>query len=955
MVDPIVSASTGVMNSLLSKLTTLLGDEYKLLKGVRKEVRFLKDELSSMNALLQKLAGTEQLDVQAKEWRDKVRELAYDIEDCIDVFMHNLGGDGDKDGLIRKAARRIRKLRVRHQLASQIQELKARVVEAAERRDRYQVNDYASNSGVVEIDYRLPALYTEVEKLVGIDGPREEIVRLLMEGKSGSAQELKIVSIVGFGGLGKTTLALQVHNLVKNKFDCTAFVSVSRTPDMQRIMKDVLSGVGYSSMHMPEDQQKLIDVLRDYLADKRYLIIIDDLWSITAWDIIKCAFVQNKNGSRVVTTTRTHDVAIACCSHCLGRVHEMQPLNMIDSRRLFFKRLFQSEGCCPEQFKAIAEDMLRRCKGVPLAIISVASLLASQGMHVEKWEKIRNSLSSELETNRTLEWMRHVLSLSYNDLPNDLKTCLLYLAMYPEDYDIKKDELVKRWIAEGFVREKHGLELEEVAESNFNELINRSMIQPFFMFGEVFSCRVHDLMLDLIISKCIEENFITLLDRQNNIDGASHHVRRIIHQSSKGDMASIVGRMSVSQVRTYTSFPAADCMVPLSKFKLLRVLALDKGNPFTSSSMFIDLSAVSHLFLLRYLKVRAFRLKLPKKFGKLKNLMTLDLDFVTLNPQKQSTDITSLSSLRHLALPTYSVELRNGLSKLQNLRILQNFCMKQNSAECFRELGELINLRDLTLFYNWPQDDVEERPEDEKLKYGILAASLDKLVNNNLRTLTGSAFPYDSLTQFWNTSFTHPSHLLKLRLDDLIPQVPNWMAYAERLAHLDLHVQELRSDDVQILGQLPCLMFLDLIAKTIPKGTIVIIPDTYRSIKEFCLHYHELSRLTFETGSMPRLQRLRIYLNCMGPGTVQLHGGSPVAGIEHLASLEYIYVDITVNCRHYSKIELSKIVSACRDAISRHPRSHTKQISLEWAVVDENRMLLDGSRRLLQASEEQDD
>ena len=150
---------------------------------------------------------------------------------------------------------------------------------------------------------------------------------------------------------------------------------------------------------------------------------------------------------------------------------------------------------------------------MPLAITSIASLLESQGMHVEKWEKIRDSMGHELETSSKMEWMRHVLSLSYNDLPHHLKTCLLYLGAYPEDYEIWKNDLVRLWIAEGFVLEKHGLDLEEVAEGYFNELINRCMIQPVVdrigeILGEVMSSRVHDLMLDLILSKSTEENFI---------------------------------------------------------------------------------------------------------------------------------------------------------------------------------------------------------------------------------------------------------------------------------------------------------------------------------------------------------------------------------------------------------------------------------------------------------------
>ncbi|KAL6897947.1 hypothetical protein ACP4OV_006906 [Aristida adscensionis] len=919
MADMVVSASTGVMSSLLSKLSTLLSDKYKQLKGVRRDIEFLSRELAEMNAALEKLADMEELDAQRKLWRDNVREMAYNIEDCIDIFMNKIDQGDDKASSFHKTARQIRNLRVRHQLASKIQELKDQVLEQSERRHRYKIDESSTTSTVKQVDPRVRALFEDAKRLVGIDGPKEKITQWLMQEGDGESGELKVVSIVGFGGLGKTTLANQVYCKVKNHFDCTAFVSVSRNPDMLQILKEILSAVGYRSTDIPNNISKLIFALKEHLADKRYLLIIDDIWNTEAWDTIKCAFVQNHNGSRVITTTRIRQVATACCLNYRGHLHDMQPLNEIDSRRLFFKRVFGTEDC-PENFRAIAEDMLKKCKGVPLAITSIASLLASQGMDVEEWEKTRDSLGSEMEKSGTLEWMRHVLSISYNDLSHDLKTCLLYLGIYPEDYAIDKSELVRRWIAEGFVRGKHGLDLEEVAESNFNELINRNMIQPSInKYDEVSSCRVHDLMLDVIISKCTEENFMAVIDRRNNINGASQ-VRRISHQFNNRDMAPVDGRVSLSQVRSYTSFPASDYMAPLSKFEVMRVLALDNGNIISENSELIDLTAIDHLFLLRYLKVRAFRVKLPKKFGKLKHLMVLDLAFVGLGPYG-ATDVTSLSSLRHLTLPYgRSVELRNGLSKLCNLRTLSNFHFMSNSEECIRGLSELINLRELTFVL--PR--VNEHSDTTNLKLDILAASVEKLGNSNLRTLDVIKFSSRSEppTWFWSKCFTCPSHLRKLRMNHLIKQLPDWMARAEKLAYVDgLQVQELRSDVVQALAQLPCLIYLELFATRVSERPIIILPNTYRSLKNFELCCSEFACLTFETGAMPRLRRLSITLWQVSSAAVQPQGDSPIAGVEHLVSLEEISVTI------WGKS--SKTESACRDAINRHPRSHALRIHLK--------------------------
>ena len=132
-----VSATTGVLNPLLGKLSQLLGEEYKKLKGVRKQASFLKDELSAMNAALEKLEFMEKLEPGTKDWRDHVREMSYDMENCIDDFMQDIGGADAKMGFIKKTAKRLKTLRKRHHIAHRMEELKVLALEANERRMRY--------------------------------------------------------------------------------------------------------------------------------------------------------------------------------------------------------------------------------------------------------------------------------------------------------------------------------------------------------------------------------------------------------------------------------------------------------------------------------------------------------------------------------------------------------------------------------------------------------------------------------------------------------------------------------------------------------------------------------------------------------------------------------------------------------------------------------------------------
>ena len=173
------------------------------------------------------------------------------------------------------------------------------------------------------------------------------------------------------------------------------------------------------------------------------MVIIDDLWDVSAWSIIKCAFPENNLGSRLIVTTRIKTVAGACCFGHHERILEMKPLSEEESRKLFFGRISGSEEACSGQLRDVSVQILKKCGGLPLAIISISGLLASESSNQkEKWKYVLNSLGSVSGTNLTLEAMRQILNLSYKNLPHHLKTCFLYLGMFQEDSSINKLELV---------------------------------------------------------------------------------------------------------------------------------------------------------------------------------------------------------------------------------------------------------------------------------------------------------------------------------------------------------------------------------------------------------------------------------------------------------------------------------------------------------------------------------
>lgn len=133
-----------------------------------------------------------------------------------------------------------------------------------------------------------------------------------------------------------------------------------------------------------------------YECLRRYFVIFDDIWEESAWDILRCALPKNEQASRVITTTRIETVAIACCSYLHEYVYKMEPLDDQQSKRLFLNRIFGSEDACPEQLRDISTEILDKCNGLPLAIVSISGLLANQATtRVEQWEHVRNSLGNK--------------------------------------------------------------------------------------------------------------------------------------------------------------------------------------------------------------------------------------------------------------------------------------------------------------------------------------------------------------------------------------------------------------------------------------------------------------------------------------------------------------------------------------------------------------------------------
>ncbi|VAI00437.1 unnamed protein product [Triticum turgidum subsp. durum] len=927
--DASISVSLGAMRPLLKKLDMMLGpDGCRLAKGFNDRSQLLKDDLEEIATYLEDLLEVGDPPMAAKCWMKEAHELSYDILDCIDNFVplespgyksdHRMTrvkipkrlkwqkqieyAAPDVSGHVISKTNRVdvicapRRLKRYEQMVEKVSEFRIYAQEVVRRYDRYQVHHCSTSvaSRSSAIGPMMPVLPPPCEKTCSglvIDGRMSKFINSLLANDEN--QQLKVVSIHGSGCLGKTMLAKVLYNKIGRQFHCRAFIRVSKKPNMKRLFCDILSQIQrkqpQASQADSDELRITAENIRNYLHGKRYLIVVDDLWDTSAWDVINQHFPKCSQGSRIITTTQIEDVALACCCDDPEQVFEMKPLDDDHSRRLFFGRLFGCESDCPEELKQVSSQIVEICGGLPLATISIASLLANlPSVSVDLLTHIHDSLVSCLSSNSTSERTSQVLNLSYHSLPHYLKTCLLQLGMYPEGSIIFKHDLVRQWVAEGFLAASEGQNMEEVAAMYFDELVDRRFIQPVSINfnNEVVSCTVQVMVHDLIAHKSAEENFLVVVDYNRKNLALSHKVHRLSLQLGDAKYAKISANIRKSQVHSLGVFGVSECMPCIGEFKLVRVLNLQLSDRrHGNQDLSIDLSRVSELFHLRYLKIVCdICIKLPNRMRGLQCLETLDV-MDTPRGTYVPWDIIYLTRLLHLSLPPHTNLLDWSVSDDLSLcrpNHLQDLCISTPPSSDYDHLERSMYALDYVMYEHDSLKTVKLVAHGSSVSYGDTSKArvrwvLDK-ATHNLQRLDLSPSP----VVFY-----------KLYL---------WMKKLGNLCILKITVDVLSLNDVEILSGLPALTALSLYVKRSPCAKIIFgTAAGFTALKYLKLRFMSgISWVKFEADAMPHLWKLRLVFDAIPPMDQRLdlfsvgdqwkqyRHGTELISIEHMTGLREV-------------------------------------------------------------------
>ncbi|XP_052117473.1 putative disease resistance protein RGA1 isoform X2 [Arachis duranensis] len=664
-----------LLQMVIENLQAFVQDELATLWGVHSQIQELSGNLAAIHAVLQDAEEKQIRERAVKLWLQKLSDAAHVLDDILDecsIESNRLHSD--------QCLTRLDPVTImfRRDIGKRMKEMVDRFRQIDEERRRFELRGRVPERQQEDEAWRQTCSGITEHNIYGREQDTKNIVEFLSR-SADSSNDLSVYPIVGMGGLGKTTLVRWVYNdnKVIEHFDLRIWVCVSTEFNTMRILESIVES---TSGHNPNlsTLEALKNKVQEILLGKRYLLVLDDMWSTDKWEDLKSVLLcgGGTKGAAVLVTTRVESVA-SVMGTC--HAHHLSPLSEDDNWLLFKYHAFGSDKVERTELVAIGKKIVKKCGGSPLASKALGSLLHNKKEEIQWVNVLESKFWDILEDDSIIV---RALKISYFHLKLSLRQCFAFCAIFPEDFRMEKEQLIHLWMANGLIKSKGRLEIEDVGNEVWEELCQRSFFQEVEIdeLGRT-TFKMHDLFHELAQSIMGEE--CRVYDESASLTNLSTRVHHVtcLKPERKVNMDLFKKAESLRSMINLYPFHDHRNLNGLPPFNSLRALR-------TNASQLSELKSLTHL---RYLNLRSSGITtLPECVSRLQKLQILKLERCE-NLSCLPKHLTQLKDLRHLLIELChsSVETPPNIGELKCLRTLNLFVVDKKEGHGLSELRDL--------------------------------------------------------------------------------------------------------------------------------------------------------------------------------------------------------------------------------------------------------------------------